>query len=193
MFEYIHGKLTELTPTYAVIESGTIGYYIQISLFTFTQVKGKTDVTLFIHQVIREDANLLYGFSDKEEREIFRLLISVSGIGANTARLILSSLNPKEVIQAVATENVTALRTIKGIGTKTAQRLIVDLKDKVGKVAVEAEILTPIDNSVVEESLSALVILGFPRATVKKVIDKLITRDPGLRVEEIIKEALKIL
>ncbi len=193
MFDYIHGKIVELTPANVVLESGHVGYYIHISLNTFTSLKGHSEARLFIHQVIREDAHLLYGFADKKEREIFRLLVSVSGIGVNTARLILSSLTPPEVVQAIVTENVAVLQGIKGIGGKTAQRVIVDLKDKVGKIQGEEEFLSLPGNSIPEESLSALVTLGFPKAVVKKTIEKIIARDPGLAVEEIIKEALKML
>ena len=193
MYEYIQGKITELTPAYAIVDNGNVGYYIHISLFTFTSLKDHPEARLYIHHVIREDAHLLYGFAGKKEREMFRLLISVSGIGANTARLILSSLSPVEVAQAIVTENVTILKGIKGIGGKTAQRVIVDLKDKVGKISGEEEFLPLQGNSNVEESLSALVTLGFPKALVKKTIEKIIAQDPDMAVEGIIKEALKIL
>ncbi len=193
MFEYIQGEIVELTPANVVLESGNVGYYIHISLYTFTSLKQRTEARLYIQQVIREDAHLLYGFADKKEREMFRMLVTVSGIGVNTARLILSSLTPAEVVQAIVTENVPVLQGIKGIGGKTAQRVIVDLKDKVGKISGEEEFLSLPGNSNVEESLSALVTLGFPKALVKKTIEKIIAGDPGLAVEEIIKEALKIL
>ncbi|MCD6200442.1 MAG: Holliday junction branch migration protein RuvA [Bacteroidales bacterium] len=193
MFDYIQGKIVELTPANVVLESGNVGYYIHISLYTFTSLKERAEARLYIQQVIREDAHLLYGFADKKEREMFRMLVTVSGIGVNTARLILSSLTPAEVIQAIVTENVPVLQGIKGIGGKTAQRVIVDLKDKVGKISGEEEFLSLPGNSNVEESLSALVTLGFPKALVKKTIEKIIAGDPGLAVEEIIKEALKIL
>lgn len=193
MFEYIQGKIIELTPAYAVIDKGNVGFYLHISLNTFTSLKGKSEAKLFLHQVIREDAQLLFGFAERKEREMFRLLVKVSGIGANTARLILSSLTPYDISQAIVTENVTVLQSIKGIGNKTAQRVIVDMKDKVGKIAGEAEFLSLPDNSILEESLSALVTLGFPQTAVRKTINKIISREPGLPVEEIIKEALKIL
>jgi Holliday junction DNA helicase RuvA len=193
MFEYLKGKITDLTPTYAVVETGDIGYHIHISLHTFTHIKELTEVRLYIHHVIREDAHLLFGFFDPAERMLFRQLVSVSGIGANTARLILSSMSPDDLRQTIATENVAVLQGIKGIGTKTAQRVIVDLRDKVGKIPETGEILQVQDNSRLEESLSALVTLGFPRARVKKVVEKIIAGDPSVAVEDIVKEALKIL
>ncbi len=193
MFEYLKGRITDLTPTYAVVESGSIGYHIHISLHTYTRIKDAAEVMLYIHHVIREDAHLLFGFSDRTERELFRQLVSVSGIGANTARLILSSMSPADLRQTIATENVALLQGIKGIGTKTAQRVIVDLRDKVGKMPENGEILQVQDNSVVEESLSALVTLGFPRARVRKVVEKIVAGDPSKTVEGIVKEALKIL
>jgi len=193
MFEYLKGKLTDLTPAYAVVETGNIGYHIHISLHTYTLIKDMTEVKLFIHHVIREDAHLLFGFSDITERELFRQLVSVSGIGANTARLILSSMSPDDLRQTIATENVAVLQGIKGIGTKTAQQVIVDLRDKVGKMPESGEILQVPDNSIVEESLSALVTLGFPRNRVRKVVEKIVGADPAKAVEDIVKEALKVL
>ncbi len=193
MFEYLKGKLTDLTPAYAVVESGNIGYHIHISLHTYTLIKDMLEVKLFIHHVIREDAHLLFGFFDITERELFRQLVSVSGIGANTARLILSSMSPDDLRQTIATENVAVLQGIKGIGTKTAQRVIVDLRDKVGKMPESGEILQVPGNSIVEESLSALVTLGFPRNRVRKVVEKIVGGDPAKAVEDIVKEALKVL
>ncbi len=193
MFEYLKGKITDLAPTYVVLEAGAVGFHLHISLTTYTHIKEKEEVLLFVHHVIREDAHLLFGFYDRSERELFRQLLSVSGIGANTARLILSSLVPDELRQAIVTENVALLQGIKGIGAKTAQRVIVDLRDKVGKVAAEGEILVMQDNSILEESLSALVTLGFPKSRVKKVVEKIIRDDPTLPVEGIVKEALKVL
>ncbi len=193
MFEYLKGRITDLTPTYAVVEAGEIGYHIHISLHTYTRIKDTGEVLLYIHHVIREDAHLLFGFSDRTERELFRQLVSVSGIGANTARLILSSMSPEDLRQTIVTENVALLQGIKGIGTKTAQRVIVDLRDKVGKIPENGEILQIQGNSVLEESLSALVTLGFPRARVRKVVEKIVAGDPSKAVEEIVKEALKVL
>lgn len=193
MFEYLKGKITDLAPTYVVVETGSIGFHLNISLTTYTHIKDRQEVQLYVHHVIREDAHLLFGFYDPAERELFRQLVSVSGIGANTARLILSSLGPDDLRRAIVSENVALLQGIKGIGAKTAQRVIVDLRDKVGKVPAEGEILVPQDNSIMEESLSALVTLGFPKARVKKVVEKIMQGDPSLPVEEIVKEALKVL
>lgn len=191
MFEFIQGKLVELTPTFAILEAGNTGFFINISLYTFSRLKKDADSKLFVHQVIREDAHLLFGFTDRHEREIFRMLISVSGIGANTARMILSSLSPSEIEQAILEENVILLKSIKGIGVKTAQRLIVDLKDKVGKSPATTEFFTPESNTLREEALSALVMLGFSKPSVQKVIDQILHHDTDLTVEELIKTALK--
>ena len=191
MFEYIQGQLVELKPAYAVIEAGNIGYFIHISLHTYTQLTKSNKQKLYIHQVIRDDAHLLFGFIDKHEREIFLMLISVSGIGANTARMILSSLSPSEIEQAIFDGNVTLLKSIKGIGVKSAQRLIVDLKDKIGKSADIGEIFAAESNTLREESLSALVMLGFSKAQVQKVLDQLLQQESEQTVEELIKKALK--
>jgi len=211
MYEYIQGEITELTPTFLIIESGGIGYFINISINTYAQLsdnkvfvtgmdkpgfthsaQGKTG-KIYIHQVIREDAHILYGFINKKEREIFRLLITVSGIGANTARMILSSLLPSEIQQAIIQENVHLLKSIKGIGAKSAQRIIVDLKDKLGKEADVEEIFVSVNNTIKDESLSALVTLGFSKKSVEKVIDKILSesRNDGITVEELVKKALK--
>jgi len=191
MFEYIQGRLVELTPTYAVIEAGNIGYFIHISLYTYTKLTKSTEAKLFIHQVIRDDAHLFFGFADKHEREMFLMLISVTGIGANTARMILSSLSPTEIEQAIFEGNVALLKSIKGIGTKSAQRVIVDLKDKIGKTAEIDEIFATESNTLREESLSALVMLGFSKASVQKVLDQILQQENEITVEELIKKALK--
>jgi len=191
MFEYIQGRLVELTPAYAVIEAGNIGYFIHISLYTYTKLTKSTEVKLFIHQVIRDDAHLFFGFADKHEREMFLMLISVTGIGANTARMILSSLSPTEIEQAIFEGNVALLKSIKGIGTKSAQRVIVDLKDKIGKTAEIDEIFATESNTLREESLSALVMLGFSKASVQKVLDQILQQENEITVEELIKKALK--
>ena len=193
MFEYIIGEIIEITPTCAVISNHGIGYFINISVFTYSSVQNKKEVKLFIHQVIREDAHLLFGFATKEEREIFRLLISVSGIGANTARMMLSSLNPVELQKAILQNDVGLLQSIKGIGAKTAQRVIIELKDKIGKTESISEIFPSLNNTIKEESFSALVALGFQRNQVQKVISKVISNQPGLTVEEVIKQSLKLL
>jgi Holliday junction DNA helicase RuvA len=191
MFEYIQGKLVELKPAYAVIEAGNVGYFIHISLNTYSKLTKSTEHKLYIHQVIRDDAHMLFGFVDKHEREIFLMLISVSGIGANTARMILSSLPPSEIEQAIFDGNVALLKSIKGIGVKSAQRLIVDLKDKIGKSADIGEIFATESNTLREESLSALVMLGFSKAQVQKVLDQLLQQESEQTVEELIKKALK--
>ncbi|MBI9067292.1 MAG: Holliday junction branch migration protein RuvA [Salinivirgaceae bacterium] len=191
MYEYIQGKVAELTPANVVIDNNGIGYFINISLNTYSALSGKENAVVFIHQVIREDANILYGFYNKSERDIFRLLISVSGIGSNTARMMLSSLSPNEISEAILSGNVKLLNSIKGIGAKTAQRVIVDLKDKVGKSEISDEFFTSQSNTNREEALSALVMLGFAKNTVEKVLDKLLKSDPTLMVEELVKKALK--
>ncbi|MGQ8337344.1 Holliday junction branch migration protein RuvA [Sunxiuqinia sp. A32] len=192
MFEYIHGKITGLTPANAIIEAGSIGYFIHISLNTYSLINGKEQTRLYLHQVVREDAHLLYGFAEKEERELFRLLISVNGIGSSTALMMLSSLTPEEIRAAILGENVTLLKSIKGIGAKTAQRVIIDLKDKVGKGPASDQILiSQTDNTIRNEALSALVMLGFAKKSVEKELDKILKINPNLTVEEMIKMALK--
>ena len=190
MFDYIRGNITELTPAYAVLETGNIGYFINISLNTYSRLTGTNECKLFTHQVVREDAHLLFGFSEVRERSIFRLLISVSGVGANTARMILSSLTPDEFEHTVNTSDVNKLKSIKGIGVKSAQRIIVDLKDKIGKEAA-GEIFADSYNTMREEALSALVMLGFAKNAVEKMLDKMLKENPGLSVEELVKMALK--
>lgn len=193
MYEYISGKIVERSPAHMIIENNGLGYFINISLTTFTALKDKNEATLLIHENIREDAYNLYGFFDNRERVLFRHLISVSGIGANTARMMLSSMPPDEVTTAIVTANTQQLTTIKGIGTKTAQRVIVDLKDKLGKEGGDEKLFSLTDNTVRDEALSALVMLGFAKAPSQKVINKIIVNEPNSRVEEIIKQALKML
>jgi len=191
MIEYIKGHITQNTPTFVIIETGGVGYLVNISINTFSLLEGKTDFKILIHEVIREDAHQLFGFADAGEREIFRLLISVSGVGANTARMMLSSLSPGEIEKAIASSDVHVLQGVKGIGLKTAQRIIVDLKDKLGKHAGSGEIFSLTDNTNKEEALSALVMLGFAKSAVAKVLDKIIREEKGLTVEDLIKRALK--
>jgi len=193
MINYIKGTITEINPTSVTIETGGIGYFVNISVNTFSKLDGKSEYKILIHEVIREDAHQLFGFADKEERDIFRLLISVSGIGAGTARMMLSSLNPGEVEKAIIESNVAVLKSVKGIGLKTAQRVIVDLKDKVGKQSSTGEIFTLGDNTKREEALSALVMLGFAKSAVSKVLEKIIREEKNLTVEDLIKRALKSL
>ncbi len=191
MINYLKGTITELNPASVTVETGGIGYFINISVNTWSKLEGKTDTRILVHEVIREDAHMLFGFADSEEREMFRLLISVSGIGASTARMMLSTLTPGDIEKAIAESNVNLLKSIKGIGLKTAQRVIVDLKDKVGKQASANEIFAFADNTKRDEALSALVMLGFARSAVVKVLDKITREKKDLTVEELIKTALK--
>jgi len=191
MYEYIQGKIAELTPANVVIDNQGVGYFVNISLNTYSALSGKEQAVVFIHQVIREDANLLFGFYNKGERDIFRHLISVSGIGANTARMMLSSLSPAEIKEAILIGNVKLLNNVKGIGIKTAQRVILDLKDKVGKSEITGDFLMDQSNTNREEALSALVMLGFAKNTVEKVLDKVLKENPKAEVEQMVKQALK--
>ncbi len=196
MIEYIKGKLIEKKPAYVVLEtSGGIAYFIHISLATFSNLGDQEEVKLLTHYVIREDAQLLYGFAEEEERNLFRLLISVNGIGVNTARLMLSSLSVNELINAIATENLKVIQGIKGIGAKTAQRVIIELKDKIGKSSSQNnEIFTFSYNNNRVEALSALVSLGFVKNSADAVLEKIITSEGvNLSVEDLIKKALKLL
>ena len=193
MYDFIEGAIVERTPASVVLLTHGIGYFIHISLHTYTGMPESGDCRLYIHQIVREDAHLLYGFYEKREREIFRLLITVSGIGANTARLILSSMSHEDAEQAILEGNVYALQSIKGIGAKTAQRVIVDLKDKIRKSSQTSELFLPERNTIREEALIALVALGFQKKTVEKVIGNILTKNQELTVEELIKQALKML
>lgn len=193
MYEYIKGNITELTPAYAVIETSGIGYYIHITLNSFSQLQQKSECKLYIHQSIREDAHVLFGFYNPGEREMFRLLISVSGVGPNTARMMLSSMPASDVKKAIISEDVNTLKSIKGIGAKSAQRIIVDLQDKITLANQDEEILTLSNNTLKNETLSALDVLGFAKKHSEKVIDKLISQNPDIPVEDLIKKALKIL
>jgi len=191
MYEFITGDIVEKTPTFIILETGNIGYFINISLFTYSLLPDQNPCQIFIHQIVREDANILFGFINKEEREVFRQLISVSGVGANTARLILSSLSPLEIQQAINEGNVLELQQIKGIGAKSAQRIIVDLKGKISMAAELDELFPSKSNTIKEEALSALVNLGFAKKTVEKVLDQVGKGNDQLTVEAFIKEALK--
>jgi holliday junction DNA helicase RuvA len=192
MYEFIEGEIVEKTPAQLVVKAGPVAYLLNISVNTFSKIDGSETARLYLHHVVREDAQLLYGFADKVEREIFRLLISVLGVGANTARLILSSMSPHEVKQSILSGNVAALQNIKGIGAKSAQRIIVDLRDKVGKASETDELFQPQDNTVKEEALSALVALGFPRKAVEKSLVRIMTGE-DMSVEEVVKAALKLM
>jgi len=191
MFEYIKGDINELTPTAVILENHGMGYYINITLNTYSQLSGHKSAQLFLHQVIRDDAHLFFGFKELKERDVFRLLISVSGVGANTARVMLSSLTSEEIKKAIFSNNSKTLQDVKGIGAKTAQRIIIELKDKIGKEDEMGEIVLPQNNTIREEALSALVMLGFAKNTVVKVLDKIIRANVPSNVEELIKIALK--
>ena len=195
MIDYIKGTITELTPAFAVLETGGVGYYINIALPTYTTLSGKESTKLYVYEVIREDAHLLFGFTNKVERELFLLLISVSGVGANTARMIMSSYTANEIKDMIASGNVTALNAIKGIGAKTAQRIIVDLRDKILKIGGndQSELFVNNSNFIREEAVSALVMLGFAANASQKAVDSLLKGQPDLKVEQLIKMALKML
>ncbi len=191
MYEYIRGKVADITPANIVVETGGIGYFINISLNAYSQLNGKKEIKLFLHQIVREDAHTLFGFANVSERELFRHLISVSGVGANTAIMMLSSLSPDELTAAVTTENVNVLKAVKGIGAKTAQRIIIDLKDKLKKLPETGQILLSPDNTIKNESLSALVMLGFIKRDAEKTVTKILQDQPEATVESVIKQALK--
>jgi len=191
MYEFIRGAIVEINPASTVIETGGIAYAIKISLNTYSQFNGKKEGVLFLHLVVREDAHILFGFSEKSERELFRNLISVNGVGASTAIMMLSSLNSDELVAAVTTENVAVLKGVKGIGIKTAQRIIIDLKDKLIKLPESGQILLSSDNTIRNESLSALVMLGFVKRDAEKTVSKILQEQPGATVEGVIKQALK--
>ncbi len=194
MYEFIKGRLVEKNPTYAVIEAAGIGYYIHISLHTYTQLGKEEEARLFLHQLVREDAISLFGFFDAYEREMFRKLIGVSGVGAGTARMILSSLTPAEVYAAISSADVNTLKSVKGIGAKSAQRIIVDLKDKLDVFVGEADILPVQHNTLREEALSALLALGFSKQMAEKALQKVLKANSTVdKVEVIIKETLKVL
>lgn len=193
MYEFIKGEIIEINPANLVIEAGGIGYSVKISLNTYSKLNTQKSTRILIHQLVREDAHLLYGFAEPAERELFRNLISVNGVGANTAIMMLSSLSPEEIIGAISTDNVNLLKSVKGIGAKTAQRIIIDLKDKVGKFAESVQILTPANNTILNESLSALVMLGFTKKDAEKALDKILHEHPDFTVELVIKHALKSL
>ncbi len=194
MIEYITGEITELTPASAVIETnGGVGYFLNISLNTYSSLRQGEHIKLYIHEAIREDAYVLYGFKNRKERELFQLLISVSGVGPNTARMILSGLSPEELEQVVVTENINLLKSVKGIGAKTAQRIIVDLKDKIKSGSTTLVNSMPRVSEIYEEATAALSMLGFATQASQKVVQKLLQETPGIRVEEVIKQALKML
>jgi holliday junction DNA helicase RuvA len=191
MIAQINGKLVEKTPTYVVIDCNGVGYELKISLNTFSQIGESERCMLYTHFVVREDAQLLYGFKETSERELFRLLISVSGVGSATAMMILSSLSPNETKGAILTGDVNTLKSVKGIGAKSAERIIIDLRDKIGKIDGAATISLSTNNTIKEEALSALVMLGFGKNPAEKVLNKILSEGEELTVEELIKRTLK--
>jgi Holliday junction DNA helicase RuvA len=193
MIAHLQGKLVEKTPTQVVIDCGGVGYHVNISLHTYSLLPNTDFIKLFTHLQIKEDAHTLFGFVEKSEREIFKMLLSVSGIGASIARTMLSSLDPKQITNAIASGDVVTIQSIKGIGSKTAQRVILDLKEKVLKLYDLDEVSMSQSNTNRDEALSALEVLGFVRKASEKVIEKIIKEDPEATVESIIKKALKIL
>lgn len=195
MIDYIKGEITELTPANVVLETGGIGYFVHITLPTFSFLGEHTSAKLYVYESIREDAHVLYGFRLQSERQLFLLLISVSGIGANTSRIIMSSYSAQEIQEMIATGNVTALNGIKGIGIKTAQRIIVDLKDKIVKGAGGdfSSFVPNAQNEQKEEAISALIMLGFAAAASQKTVERILKEEPTLKVEQLIKLALKML
>ena len=195
MIEYIKGKLDDVTPTMAVVDCNGVGYGVNISLNTFSAIQGKGDVKLYIYEAIREDAYVLYGFATKQERELFLMLITVSGIGGNTARMILSALSPSELCNVISSGNEKLLKMVKGIGLKTAQRIIVELKDKIQNIGVEStgNVSTPIsaaNNEIYEEAVAALSMLGFAQAPSQKVVGQILHEEPDAPVQKVIKIAL---
>ena len=196
MIEYIKGEIVELTPARLILECGGVGYELNISLTTYSAFNGKTTGKLFVYEVIREDAHLLFGFAERVERELFLLLTSVSGVGPNTARMILSSLPPKELVEAIASKNEAVLTAVKGIGLKTAQRILVDLKNKVKNVEGLAPVEVteaPSNGAVAEEAVAALVMLGFQKAASQKAVTAILKGSPAMAVEQVVKTALRML
>lgn len=202
MIEYIRGELTELTPAMAVVEAAGVGYALNISLNTYTGIQGKKEVKLYVHEALqtggRDDSYTLFGFASKQERDLYRLLITVSGVGGNTARMILSSLSPSELCNAIANGDERLLKGVKGIGLKTAQRIIVDLKDKVMSSGITDELhaggtstASTFDMGVRDEAVGALTMLGFSPAPSSKVVQQILTENPAMAVEMVVKEALK--
>ena len=197
MIDYIKGQIGELTPTSCTLEMCGVGYELLISLNTYTAIQDRKEVKLYVYEVIREDAHLLYGFSTKQERQLFTLLISVSGVGGQTAKVILSSFSPSELANIIQMENVKLLRGVKGIGPKAAQRIVLDLKDKVvgieGGATVQSGVANSINANAVAEAVSALTTLGFPPAASQKCVAALLQENPNLPIEQVIKQALKLL
>ena len=194
MYEYITGKLTEVAPAYAIVEAAGIGYFINISLQTYSEIENSDNVTLYLHYIVREDAQILYGFATKAERELFRLLIGGSGVGGNTARMIQSTYSPSELRNIIGTGNAVLLKNVKGLGLKTAQKIIVELSGKMVDLKADEKIAgrdTAVNSESYDEALSALIMLGFQKGASEKVLKKIFKESPELRVEEVIRIALK--
>ena len=194
MYEYISGSLAELSPTYAVVEAAGVGYYINISLQTFSAIEGSDQARLYVHFVVREDAQILYGFATRQERELFRLLISVSGVGGNTARMILSNYSTSELRNIISTANAVLLKNVKGLGLKTAQKIIVELSGKMVDLGLEQKVVKraeDADNEVLNETVAALVMLGFQKGASEKVVKALLKDMPDIQVEDAVRQALR--
>lgn len=193
MYEYIKGTVAEVAPAYAVIDAGGVGYYLHISLETYSAIEHETETRLYVHYVVREDAQLLYGFSTKAERELFRLLISVSGVGGNTARMILSTYSPRELQGIISSGNAVLLKNVKGLGLKTAQKIIVELTGKLTALGAGegAPLAAAAGGGEIDEALSALVMLGFARSAAEKVLRAVVRESPSASVEELVRMALK--
>ncbi len=197
MYDYLRGAIAELTPTYAVVECGGVGYIVAISLQTYTALEGREDALVYVHYVVREDTQQLYGFAERTERDLFRLLIGVSGVGGGTARMILSTYTPSELSTIISTENAVLLKNVKGLGLKTAQKIIVDLRDKVAAVvaggALSADVSAPmaVSSEVYTEAVAALGMLGFGKAASEKVVKRVLKENPSAEVEVVIRLALK--
>ena len=195
MYEYISGLVTDLAPTYAVIDAAGVGYYINISLHTYSAIEGEKSARLYVHFAVREDAQVLYGFATKLERELFRQLISVSGVGGNTARMILSTYSTSELRNIIATENAVLLKNVKGLGLKTAQKIIVELSGKMLELGADRDVAPVVagnqGNAVLDETLAALVMLGFQKGASEKVVKAILNESPSISVEEAVRQALR--
>ena len=195
MYEYISGLVTDLAPTYAVIDAAGVGYYINISLHTYSAIEGEKSARLYVHFAVREDAQVLYGFATKLERELFRQLISVSGVGGNTARMILSTYSTSELRNIIATENAVLLKNVKGLGLKTAQKIIVELSGKMLELGADRDVAPVVagnqNNAVLDETLAALVMLGFQKGASEKVVKAILNESPSISVEEAVRQALR--